>query len=78
MDPEETLRAALRQLRKDAALTQQDLSKLLGRHQSYVSKYESGERRLDILEVRDVCLCCKKSFTQFSKDLDRRLEGKHG
>lgn len=36
--------------RKSAGLTQMELAQLLGKPQSYVSKYERGERRLDVLE----------------------------
>ena len=36
--------------RQDAGLSQVDLARRLGRPQSYVSKYESGERRLDVVE----------------------------
>jgi transcriptional regulator with XRE-family HTH domain len=36
--------------RKKAGLTQTDLAKALGRPQSFVSKYESGERQLDPVE----------------------------
>lgn len=38
-----------------AGLTQQQLSMQLGRPQSFVSKYENGERRLDFIEVLDIC-----------------------
>lgn len=40
--------------RQDANLTQVDLATRLGRPQSYVSKYESGERRLDVVEFLEV------------------------
>ena len=36
--------------RKRQGLTQQALAGLLGKPQSFVSKYESGERRLDVVE----------------------------
>lgn len=52
---QEKLQALLRQIRTDAGLTQVDLAKRLGRPQSFVSKYESGERRLDLVELRRVC-----------------------
>lgn len=40
--------------RKQAGLTQEDLAKLLHRPQSFVSKYERGERRLDVLEFAQI------------------------
>ena len=45
----------LRQIRIDAGLRQVDLAVKLKRPQPFVSRYESGERRLDILEWRQVC-----------------------
>lgn len=49
------LLALLRQIRLDAGLRQVDLAERLGQPQSFVSKYESGERRLDLLELRTIC-----------------------
>lgn len=40
--------------RKDADLTQAEVAGRLQRPQSYVSKYESGERRLDVVEFLDL------------------------
>lgn len=41
--------------RQEAGLTQQEVSLRLQRPQSFVSKYESGERGLDVIEFLDVC-----------------------
>lgn len=46
--------ALLRQLRLEAGLTQVQVAERLNVPQSFVSKYESGERRLDIIELRHV------------------------
>lgn len=40
--------------RREAGLTQRELSERLGRPQSYVSKFERGERRLDVIEFLEV------------------------
>lgn len=46
--------AVLRQLRREAGLTQVQVAAELDVPQSFVSKYESGERRLDVVELRHV------------------------
>ena len=46
---------ALRQARKDAGLTQLDVARRLGTYASYVSKCESGERRIDVVELAEFC-----------------------
>lgn len=46
----ETFQLALITARKDAGLTQAELADRLNKPQSFVSKYEAGERRLDVVE----------------------------
>ncbi|RWA59010.1 MAG: helix-turn-helix transcriptional regulator [Mesorhizobium sp.] len=41
-------------LRKVKGLTQEQVAEKLGRPQSFVAKYEGGERRLDAIEFLDV------------------------
>ncbi len=53
---QECLQTILRQFRQDAGLRQIDLAAKLSEPQSFVSKYESGERGLSILEFRSICL----------------------
>ena len=47
---------ALAEARRGACLTQADLAARLGKRQQFVSKYESGERRLDIVEFIDIAV----------------------
>src|SRR5437763_4012794 len=73
-DQEEQLQALLRQARLDAELRQIDLAERLGHSQSYVSKYESGELRLSILELRQVCRAVGISLEDFARRLERLLQ----
>ena len=49
------LLTALRDARKAAGLTQAEVGKKCGAHASYVSKCESGERRIDVVELAEFC-----------------------
>lgn len=51
----ERLVALLRELRQEAGLTQTELAERLGVNQTFVSKYELGERRLDLVQLTEVC-----------------------
>lgn len=62
----------LRQVRLDANLTQLQLAGKIGQTQSYVSKYENGEQRLDLIELEAVCKAAGIKLTDF---VDRYLEG---
>ena len=59
----------LKKMRKAAGLTQSQLAEKLERPQSYVSKYESGERRLDIIELNAICQACSITLVAFVKRL---------
>ena len=51
----EQFRLLIADARDRAKLTQSELAARLGKPQSFVSKYESGERRLDVVEFILVC-----------------------
>ena len=61
----ERLPALFRQIRLEAGLRQVDVAQRLGQPQSFVSKYESGERRLDLLELSQVCEAVGISLAEF-------------
>lgn len=68
------LQALLKELRLKSGLRQADLAEKLGQPQSFVSKVESGERRLDILELRQVCKILGVSLEMFSARLEELLQ----
>lgn len=47
--------AVIVQVRKEAGLTQSELASRIGKPQSYISKAERGERRIDVVEFIDIC-----------------------
>ncbi len=61
----------LRQIRLEARLTQAQLAEKIGQTQSYVSKYEHGEQRLDLIELEAVCDAAGISLLSF---VERYLE----
>lgn len=65
--------ALLKQVRLDAGLRQEDIAKRLRKPQSFVSKYESGERRLDILELGEISEAMGLSLAEFVRQLERSL-----
>ena len=58
-------RRLLVEARKTAGLTQDELARQLSRTQSYVSKYERGERRLDLIEFLELARVLKFDPHQF-------------
>ena len=56
--------------RVEARLTQVDLSARLGRSQSYVSKIEAGERRIDVVELLDLAEALKCDYHAILSQVD--------
>lgn len=67
------LRELLKAYRLKLGVTQEELSKILGRPQSYVSKFESGEKKLDVFELREVCVAMNLHFLSFIKELEVKV-----
>jgi transcriptional regulator with XRE-family HTH domain len=57
----------LRKARGDSGLKQVDVAKKLGRPQSYISRVESGEYRVDVLEIKKFAEIYKKDINYFIK-----------
>ena len=68
------LLALLRDLRLESGLTQADLGSRIQKDQTFISKYESGERRLDILELRALCGAIGISLEEFARRLEKALK----
>lgn len=69
-----TFRKVIKSIRKTKGFTQIQLSNKLDKPQSYVSKYENGDRKLDIIEVYLICKACNTSLFLFSKALEKALD----
>src|ERR1051325_4384377 len=76
LNQQKRLLVLLRGLRVDKGLTQSELASRLARDQTFVSKYESGERRLDILGLGEVCHATGTDFVTFIRRLDKELRSK--
>lgn len=61
-------------MREEAGLSQQALAERLGVPQSFISKIETGERRLDILELRAICIALGLPLGRFALILDTELK----
>ena len=60
----------LREIRSKAGLSQVALAKRIGRPQSFVSKYETGARRLDVAELFEICAACDVPLRKFGARLE--------
>lgn len=68
----------LKQCRVEAGLTQDDFAKALDRPQSFVSDVERGLRRLDLIQLRDICGILGISLSSFVLRFEDELAGNSG
>lgn len=61
----------LRELRTDAGLTQTDLARSIREPQSFVSKYENGQIRLDLVQVRLIAKALGTTATKIVQQWER-------
>lgn len=68
----------LREARSQTAMTQAQLAQALGQRQTYVSKSELGDRRLDVIELRAWVLALGGDPVAFAASLEDRLARNSG
>lgn len=61
--------ALLKTKRLEKGITQEQLAEKLKVSQAVISKIETCERRLDIIELREICKVIKASFTDFAQEI---------
>lgn len=69
----EYFRRLLINARTSASLTQAEVSLKLNRPQSFVAKYEGGERRLDVVEFMQICMALNIDAQAIVADLQPRI-----
>lgn len=57
----------LKKARQEAGLEQTEVAKLLGKTQSHLSKVESGQRRIDVIALKEFAKIYKKDIKFFLK-----------
>jgi DNA-binding XRE family transcriptional regulator len=60
------LRKLLKQAREDAELNQSEAGELLGQDQSFISKIESGKRKVEFVEVEHLAQIYRKPLAYFA------------
>lgn len=63
----------LRDLRNERNVNQEELARRLNVPQSFISKYEAGERDLNYFEIRLICKALDISILDFVSDLEERI-----
>jgi len=63
----------LKKARQDAGFTQSELARKIHETQTFVSKCERGERRIDVVELRTFCRAFGMNLTTFASALDRAI-----
>ena len=63
----------LKTIREENGLLQREVAERLGTPQSFVSKYESGERRIDLPELRRICDVLQVSLETLMDRYERSL-----
>ena len=63
--------ASLREEREKRGITQENLANMLGVKQNFISKIETYERRLDLIELRTICSKIGLPFVSFVEKIEK-------
>ena len=66
------LGALLKLIREEKCSSQEGIARQLGHPQSFVSKYEAGERRIDVFELREILAVLGLSVPSFLRRFDKK------
>jgi len=64
----------LREARAAAGLSQRAVAARIGKPQSYIHKWECGQRQLNLVDLRDLCNALEISFVHFVSELDQEFK----
>jgi transcriptional regulator with XRE-family HTH domain len=66
---------ALVAMRKAAGLTQRELAEAVGREQNYIGRIETGQRRVDLVELIRLCRACGRQPEAEIPELTKQIVG---
>lgn len=69
--------AIFKKIRLSKSITQLQLAELLGRPQSFVSKYESGERKIELSEFFLICNALNEPPSELIKEIEKGWQYGH-
>ena len=64
----------LKKIRVEKGITQLQLANMLKKPQSFISKYESGERRIDVHEFIYICKALQAAPSDVIKDIEKDIK----
>lgn len=64
----------LKEKRKAAGLTMREVGAAIGKPHTYVQKWESGDRQINPIDLRDFCAALGISFIDFLRELNTEIE----
>lgn len=73
----EILLRLLREARERAGVTQIELAQRLNQTQSFVSKVERGDRRLDLVQLRTILATLGLRLGDFVEEFEREVKRRH-